>query len=293
MTPGSGFSVVFSAWGVPISIGTNQIIPSLFDHLPPGTEPSVGAPKRSYTLMEVSSTSRSSRRAGQCGLETSRPETSRPANAGCVYELKAGQTTLLKTNDLREVMEVLESDLQLQVAYMCEQRLFVHAGVVGWKGRAILIPGLSCTGKTTLVTALVKAGATYYSDEYAVLDEHGCVHPYAKRLSIRVPGDKVRIRCEPTELGGTQGVGPLPVSLIVVTYYRSGANWRPRLLSRGRAVLALIGNTVSIRRRPQFCLPILHSIVSRALALESVRGEAEEVPELLFREIDDPSQAAG
>ena len=33
------------------------------------------------------------------------------------------------------------------------------------------LPGSSFTGKTTLVAALVRAGATYYSDEYAVLDE--------------------------------------------------------------------------------------------------------------------------
>src|SRR5208283_5118090 len=112
----------------------------------------------------------------------------------------------------------------------------------------ILIPGLSCSGKTTLVAALVGAGATYYSDEYAVLDKEGCVHPYAKRLSIRVPDDKIRIRCRPNELGGTQGVDPIPVGLIVVTQYRIGASWRPRLLSPGRAVLALIDNTVSIRR---------------------------------------------
>ncbi len=31
------------------------------------------------------------------------------------------------------------------------------------------------TGKTTLVKAMVEAGATYYSDEFAVLDKEGLV----------------------------------------------------------------------------------------------------------------------
>jgi hypothetical protein len=281
-------SVVFSAWGVPISIRTNraQIIPRLLEHLPPKAEPTSAAPKRIYTLRVATTTHRLSHRPDSCGVAASLPETEQSANAS-EYELVVGQVTLLKTNHLTEVLEALESDVQLQIADMCEQGLFVHAGVVGWRGRAILIPGLSGSGKTTLVAALVKAGATYYSDEYAVLDQDGRVHPYARRLSIRVAHDKIRLRCRPDELGGAQGVDPLPVGLIAVTQYRFGANWRPRLLSPGRAVLALIDNTVSIRRRPQSALATLRCTVSKAIALESARGEADEIPELLFRQTDE------
>src|SRR6185295_10176403 len=86
---------------------------------------------------------------------------------------------------LEEVCDALESHLRFGVAINTRRRLFVHAGVVGWHGRAIVIPGRSMSGKTTLVTALVRAGATYYSDEYAVFDMHGRVHPFPKPLSIR------------------------------------------------------------------------------------------------------------
>jgi hypothetical protein len=56
-----------------------------------------------------------------------------------------------------------------------------------WRGvgRAVILPGRSMSGKTSLVAALVKAGATYFSDEYAVLDKLGMVHPYIKTLSLR------------------------------------------------------------------------------------------------------------
>ena len=64
--------------------------------------------------------------------------------------------------------------------------MFVHAGVVAVDGRALLLPGGSFTGKTTLVAALLRAGAQYGSDEYAVLDEAGLVLPaYPRPLSIR------------------------------------------------------------------------------------------------------------
>src|ERR671929_229610 len=86
-----------------------------------------------------------------------------------------------------------------------------HAGVVGWQGRAILIPGRSFSGKSTLVAALVRAGATYYSDEFAVLDERGRVHPFPKKLSMRLEGS-ARPRFAPVEeLGGRRGTTPLRV----------------------------------------------------------------------------------
>ena len=75
--------------------------------------------------------------------------------------------------NLQQVMQGLESDLQITVALQAKNRLFVHAGVVGWRNRAILIPGRSFSGKSTLVEALVRAGASYYSDEFAVLDAKG------------------------------------------------------------------------------------------------------------------------
>src|SRR6202158_4766995 len=102
--------------------------------------------------------------------------------------LYANTARIARTLDLAEAFAALESDLQLYVAENAPHRLFVHAGVVGWRGNAIIIPGSSFTGKRTLVAALVGAGAPYYSDEYAILDRRGRVHPYPKPLSIRAGG---------------------------------------------------------------------------------------------------------
>ena len=97
--------------------------------------------------------------------------------------LYVGSARLVRSMDLARVFEVLETDLQLFVAEMARRRLFVHAGVVGWNGRAIVIPGRSFSGKTTLVGEMLRNGATYYSDEYAVFDSRGRVHPYPSSLS--------------------------------------------------------------------------------------------------------------
>ena len=100
------------------------------------------------------------------------------------------------------MLEALERDLQLYVAEQALRRVFVHAGVVGWRGRAIVIPGRTMSGKTTPVRALARAGATYYSDEYAVLDERGRVHPYLKPMSIQENGGGRPKKILPEALGG-------------------------------------------------------------------------------------------
>ena len=92
--------------------------------------------------------------------------------------LYADHIQLARSMNLDSVFDTFESDLRIFVAEFAKHRVFVHAGVVGWKGRAIVIPGRSYSGKSTLVAELVRAGATYYSDEYAVFDARGRVHPF-------------------------------------------------------------------------------------------------------------------
>jgi hypothetical protein len=194
----------------------------------------------------------------------------------------AGAMQLARTLDLDEALDLLESDLHLHVAARARGKLFVHAGVVGWRDRAIVIPGRTLAGKTTLVAALVRAGATYYSDEYAVLDASGRVHPYPKPLSIRREGSQRPQRLPVEALGAAVGAKPLPVGLILLSRYRAGARWRPRRLSPGQAVLALLAETVPARRRPAAAIARLGQVATQAPALRGMRGEAEELAHTLL-----------
>jgi hypothetical protein len=200
--------------------------------------------------------------------------------------LYVGMRRLARALVLEELFEPLENDLQHTVAEAAPRRVFVHAGVVGWRGRAILIPGRSFTGKTSLVAALVRAGATYYSDEYAVLDDRGRVHPYPRLLSIRETGQDRPRRCAPEALGGQAGSKPLPVGLVAVTEFRTGARFRPRPLSPGQAALALVANTVPALRRPAAVMDTVQHVVRQADALKSARGEAETAAAALLDRLD-------
>lgn len=177
------------------------------------------------------------------------------------------------------VLRAFEGHLQLHVAEMAPAHVFVHAGVVGWQGRGIVLPGRSFSGKSTLVAELVRAGAEYYSDEYAVLDMAGGLHPYPRPLSIRASQGRAAAKYTAAALGGEVGTRALPVGLVVVSAFRKDGQWAPQRLSPGRGVLALMANTVPARRIPATVLNTLHCVVSEAAIIASERGEAGAVAE--------------
>lgn len=193
---------------------------------------------------------------------------------------------LARTERLEEALDTFESDLQLYVAEEGRHRVFVHAGVVGWKGRAVVMPGRSMSGKSTLVAELVRAGATYYSDEFAVLDRRGRVHPFARPLSLRTGRAGRQRKLAVESLNGTSGDRPLTAGLIVVSEYREGARWRPCRLSGGRGLLALLANTISARRQPEVALDTLRQLAAHAPVLKGVRGEAKEVASLILESVE-------
>lgn len=203
-------------------------------------------------------------------------------NARSRYELYEDQKIVDSSEDLDSVLESFERQLKIYLAEMARRRVFVHAGAVGWQGKAIIVPGSSLSGKTSLVAELVRAGATYYSDEYAVLDDWGRVHPYPSPLEIRQPGSHKQKRYPAEELGGETGTAPLPVGLVVVCRYKLGGSWRPSQLSPGRGMLELLANTIPARRKPEAVIVTLQKAVAEAVTLKSERGEAKQTARMIF-----------
>lgn len=187
--------------------------------------------------------------------------------------------------DLSLVVAMLDTELRRYVAGHAPERFFVHAGAVSYGDRAILIPGSSFSGKSMLVAALVRAGAEYYSDEYAVLDEHGLVHPYARPLSIRRDRPEPPDRPSAESLGGTVGVEPVPVGLIAATAYRPQASFRPEPRSAAQGMLALMAHMTGSRERPKEALEAARHAAATALVLEGERGEADAAAEVLLHRL--------
>lgn len=244
--------LVFSAFGVTLGLQSNdeQLLHRSLEALPPGYVPSGGDDIREwYTLLR------------------SHPD----APGAPRHRLSSGSQVLAEGVRVTPVLETLEDALRLQVASLTLTHVFVHAGVVRAPGGVIVLPGRSASGKTTLVRALVAAGAEYWSDEYAAFDEAGRVCSYPRRLSIR-QGTHRRHRESVEDPRGA--AAPQPMGLLVVTSYVAGAAWQPVSLSAGDAAMKLFNHTLAARIRPALALRVLARAVESAVALAGARGEA-------------------
>lgn len=192
------------------------------------------------------------------------------------FRIYYGRRRVARARCQSEALERLLSEMQVRVAESAQEEIFVHSGVIGWKGQAILFPGRSYAGKTTLVLEFLRRGATYYSDEYAVFDRRGRVHPYPRPLQVRRAGLAPAQVCRPEELGAAVGAGPLNVALILFARYAPQSRWRARRLTAGNALLGLLANTVCARKRPGEALSSLRPAVAAARCYRASRGEAAE-----------------
>ena len=269
--------VAFTCHGARIGVRVNDpaVLDSVHARLPPGWKPA-DSPVVDALYSLIVSAGDESARVRRCNL------------------LYVDAVRIARTMDLPKLLDALESDLHFRVAVTARRRIFVHAGVVGWHGRAIVIPGYSMKGKTTLVGALIRAGATYYSDEFAVLDAQGRVHPYAKPLYVRGADGEERRSVAAETLGARVGTKPLPVGLVAITEYHEAARWRPRVLSPSEGVLALLSHTVVARVRPRLALETLERVASSgAIMLTGRRGDAEETTAALLRRVAAPARRMG
>ena len=179
----------------------------------------------------------------------------------------------------------LEAAIRAHVALNAVGHVFVHAGVVAVDDRAIVIPGSSFSGKTTLVAALVRAGAAYLSDEFAVLDAEGLVHPYAKPLSMRNGDGPEQTDLPVAQLGGVAAEAGARVALVAITSYLHGAAWNPVVRTPADGAMALLSHTVPARSRPAEAMGATWRAAAGAVVLEGPRGDASTTARALLERL--------
>jgi len=146
--------------------------------------------------------------------------------------------------------------LNVLVARSAEQVL-LHSACVGDRG-AVLLPGESGTGKSTLAAACVAAGLSYLSDEYAAVDQSlGLVVPYAKPLELQGPG-----LIAASALRAESAGRPLPPVGIVFPRYRRDAPTDAMTLTPGWTLLALVAHTTNLGRLGASALPWLAALAA-------------------------------
>lgn len=163
----------------------------------------------------------------------------------------------------------LANHLHLWVAEHCRQRIMIHAGVVAWGTRVLLLPGRSMSGKSTLVEALCRHGASYWSDDLAVVHPEGRTSPYVLPLSRRLTRDAVFMP-QPAQRSAT-------VVAVLFSHFHKAGNNRLRPLGQAHGLRQLLGHCPALSRHPERVLPIAADLARRVTFHHLQRGEAEGV----------------
>jgi len=205
------------------------------------------------------------------------------SRVGRYYVLERDGEELTRGTTQKSFLKYFEAVVRLSVAEFAPDLVFLHAGAVSWKGKGILLPADSFQGKSTLVSELVQLGAEYYSDDFAILDHKGLVHPFPRAISMRMRGgDYKPYEVDPSSIGAVIGDRPVPIGLVFLTKYRARARWQPRILSLGEGVLQTVPFTLPINRAPQRSLQVLNRVAQNAIIASSDRGDARRAATFLL-----------
>jgi hypothetical protein len=175
-------------------------------------------------------------------VEATLPERSDPT----WYRVTAGEDVVYTSLLEGSLVSHLLMDVNARAAAACRDAGTVpmHAGTVAGALGAILLPGASHSGKTTITTALAAAGHRFVADEVSRLDpDRLTIAPYGKPVALRSasvellaptiarlrrPGSRFEIDerfVPPSELGGL-AAQPIEVSAIVFPRYDSAGPHR-------------------------------------------------------------------
>jgi hypothetical protein len=243
----AGLAFVSHGARIGIRVNTPDVLKRLAALLPPGSVRSTSAVVGDLCSLIVGSNAQDSR-VRQYHL---------------VY---SGTAQLARTMALEEALEALKDQLDWLVALRSPRKLFVRGAVVAWNGAAIIIPGDRSSETSALVEGLLRAGATSYSDKYAILNERGRVQAYLTPVveSVKIGKSEKQTRTFPPITERTRR--SLPIRLIVFPTRQTTTN--SRVLSPAQTVVTLLGQTFASRVRPAYALKTLERAVSGATTLE-------------------------
>ena len=222
---------------------------------------------------------RASAQAEPAGLCISLTRNAAPGH----FQVRLNDRVIAESEALPYLLNLIQQAADERIIATLDRQAAVHAGVVAYRGRAIVLPGASGSGKSRLVQELLRRGAEYCSDEYAIFDRTGKVHPYPRALMIRNEGE-VQHPFLASELPAAVRTGPIPAGLILFLKYATGAaGLTIDALDRSDALIRLLQNCPHILAENPGVITPLQAVVAQARAWSGVRGDAEEAAVEILR----------
>lgn len=191
------------------------------------------------------------------------------------------------------VLLSLATDINQRAIASRPNRLVLHAGAVSVRGRAIILPGRSGAGKTTLTAAMLAVGCDYLTDEAVSLDLDTLdVEPYAKPLSLDpVACEALRLDVDywaphgvvpPSYLHRQKGFAPARAAVLVFPSFEVGARSSMKRIGRAEALVELANNSFNFVDHGGEWLEGLAHVVKSCSAWRFTTGDAREAATMMF-----------
>lgn len=219
-----------------------------------------------------------------------------------MYSLFVRNELHFRSQELDEVVAHAVWDVHQLVPKTARDFLFLHAGAVARDGAALVLPARMDSGKSSLVTALLRSGWSYLSDELGSVDPiTDRIYPFPKLISL----DEASLGFFPGLAGalGDQEVTPLPERFVRPEDAGSSvgapaparwivfptADWsgeaRLTPMTSAQAVEKMAENCFNLYRYGERGVILLSRTAAGAEAFELRGGTPSERADLLTREL--------
>jgi hypothetical protein len=210
------------------------------------------------------------------------------------YRLLRDDEQLIGSGVLVDVIHQFMWQAMRGMMQQTKDLMLIHAGaVVAPGGKAILFPADPGSGKTTLVTGLVRAGFGFLSDEVGVIEPGTArLHPFPRALNLKngtleifpdlhLPSDDLKgaLRRRFVKVGEIRPkseAGPTEVAFIIAPRYREGARTEVTVLSAAETTKELWANAMNRSLHGPRALPILAYVAARAKGYRLVSGNLQD-----------------
>ena len=221
-----------------------------------------------------------------------------------VYSYFRGSKLVHKHTDIGQVLREAIWDLHASVPQTARDFLFLHAGVVSRRGRALLLPAWMDCGKSSLTVALMRAGWDYLSDELAPIDPvTRRVYPFPKLIGLDADGvhlfpgleerlgDRNGLSSELTERYVRPGdvdshvADPSQVAWLIFPTSDFGGPARLTPLPTAGAVEAMAKNSLNLFRYEDRGVALLAKVANEARAFTISGGSPAERAKLITQQV--------
>ncbi len=213
-----------------------------------------------------------------------------------LYDHDADRTWKIKTAG--GLIYQLTDRLMSRLAGLIETQHCLHAAAVSFKGRAIVMPAVSGSGKSSLTTWLVAHGFDYITDEMVLIDKQQQVDGISRPIHIKTRGwgaieslleadadvfDGVQCNVVPIKSIGGQ-VSPSARhdhGILLFPHFKQGEPLQLAPISSTDAGLTLIKNHINARNMEDHGFPALMRLARTSQSYALTFGGCEMLPKQL------------